>query len=234
MSNEQQLLDSLKWVTAICAGPTSASTRRRRPAPSRSPSSAWAAASRAACRSRTSCGTLAAPAPTPSPVPGRPRLGPGGPYDPDPGRPGTPIRRGRLPGRRGRVRRGLLRDHPREALAMDPQQRLLLEVAWEALERAGIDPAALRGSRTGVFVGAEHQDYGARLHGEHRRTRGLPAHRQRGQRRRPAGSRTRSGLEGPAVTVDTACSSSLVALHLAVPGAAPRRVRAGPGRRRRR
>ena len=36
---------------------------------------------------------------------------------------------------------------PREALEMDPQQRLMLEVVWEALERAGIRPEALRESR---------------------------------------------------------------------------------------
>ena len=39
---------------------------------------------------------------------------------------------------------------PREALAMDPQQRLLLEVCWEALERAGIDPASLQIGRAHV------------------------------------------------------------------------------------
>ena len=148
-------------------------------------------------------------------VPRRPGLG-RAPDDADRGR---RVMRGRAGSvhEAGEFDPGFFGISPREALAMDPQQRLLLEVCWEALERAGIDPA----------VAARHRDRGVRRD----QRPGLPgAAGASAEEDTSRGARWLTGnaasvvsgrvayvlgLEGPAVSVDTACSSSLVALHLA-------------------
>ncbi|NEC22725.1 type I polyketide synthase, partial [Streptomyces parvus] len=129
-------------------------------------------------------------------------------YDPKGVRPGSSyVREGGFLYDAGDFDPGFFGIAPKEAPMIDPQQRLLLEAAWEALERSGIDPRSLKGSRTGVYVGVQYHDYaGAASSGS--MVTGRVAYTL--------------GLAGPAVSVDTACSSSLVALHLAA-----RALRAG-------
>jgi acyl transferase domain-containing protein len=103
---------------------------------------------------------------------------------------------------------------PREAARMDPQQRLFLEVAWEALEDAGQTRDALKGSATGVFVGANSSDY---LQLQLQDPAAIDTYTIVGGANCIIANRLSYllDLRGPSMTIDTACSSSLVAVHLA-------------------
>ncbi|WP_435862589.1 type I polyketide synthase, partial [Streptomyces spectabilis] len=104
---------------------------------------------------------------------------------------------------------------PREAITMDPQQRLMLELSWEALEDAGIVPATLQDTQTGVFVGSIWDDYATLLHKHGHEA--ITQHTMSGLHRSIIANRVSYtlGLHGPSLTVDTAQSSSLVAVHAA-------------------
>ncbi|MDB9520561.1 polyketide synthase, partial [Dolichospermum circinale CS-1225] len=100
---------------------------------------------------------------------------------------------------------------PEEAIKMDPQHRLLLEVTWEALEEAGLIPANLVGTNTGVFVGLSGSEY-LKLLGKD------PAFESSvGTLECMVANRVSSYFDfrGPSMAINTACSSALVAVDRA-------------------
>ncbi|OCB38417.1 polyketide synthase [Mycobacterium malmoense] len=136
-------------------------------------------------------------------------------YDPEPGVPGRSV-----------TRWGAFLDDvagfdcdffgmtEREATAIDPQHRLLLETSWDAIEHAGLDPADLSHSQTGVFVGLTHGDYEL-LSADCGAAEGPYGFTGTSNSFASGRIAYTLGLHGPAVTVDTACSSGLMAVHQA-------------------
>jgi acyl transferase domain-containing protein len=138
-------------------------------------------------------------------------------YDPDPAVPGrTHAPYGAFVDDIDLFDAPFFRISPIEAANMDPQQRLLMEVSWEALEHAGIAADALRGTRTGVFVGVCSGDYGMHTLGSRIPER-LGAFSGTGVAASVGAGRLSYfyGFHGPSFPVDTACSSSLLSVHLA-------------------
>ncbi|XP_008574493.1 PREDICTED: fatty acid synthase [Galeopterus variegatus] len=104
--------------------------------------------------------------------------------------------------------------HPKQAHTMDPQLRLLLEVTYEAIVDGGINPASLRGTHTGVWVGVSGSEASEALS---RDPETLLGYSMVGCQRAMMANRLSFFFDfrGPSIALDTACSSSLLALHSA-------------------
>lgn len=96
----------------------------------------------------------------------------------------------------------------KEALEMDPQHRFSLESACKAIESAGYSLKQLRGSNTGVFVGAENNGYEKLFSkNENNTTTGTLVSYIAGR------ISYLLDLHGEAATISSACSSALYAVY---------------------
>ncbi|KAJ2944093.1 hypothetical protein O0L34_g18059 [Tuta absoluta] len=101
--------------------------------------------------------------------------------------------------------------HGKQAHLMDPQLRLLLELTHEAVVDAGVSPAELRGSRTGVYVGCSNSETEELWTQDPDKINGYAL---TGCCRAMFPNRISYtfDLKGPSYAIDTACSSSMFAL----------------------
>ncbi|MBB4730092.1 3-oxoacyl-(acyl-carrier-protein) synthase/NAD(P)-dependent dehydrogenase (short-subunit alcohol dehydrogenase family)/aryl carrier-like protein, partial [Xanthomonas arboricola] len=109
---------------------------------------------------------------------------------------------------------------PYDARAMDPQALILLEESLKTWYHAGYLPDEIRGSRTGVYLGARSQ------HRADDESLGLAPNPilATGQNYLAANVSQFFDLRGPSLVVDTACSSALAAADLAVQALCSRRA----------
>ena len=108
---------------------------------------------------------------------------------------------------------------PVEANLLDPQQRMMLETSWLALEDAGIDPAGLKGSQTGVYTGISNDEYRMLVVDSSRPSEAAESlYALSGTNLNGTSGRVSFvlGLMGPSKAVDAACASAMVAVHDAV------------------
>ncbi|MGH0126077.1 UNVERIFIED_CONTAM: hypothetical protein FKN15_016292 [Acipenser sinensis] len=102
--------------------------------------------------------------------------------------------------------------HPKQAHTMDPQLRLMMEISYEAIVDGGINPVAMRGSNTGVYIGVSGSEAAEAFS---RDPEELLGYSMTGCQRAMFANRLSYFFDfnGPSTAIDTACSSSLLALE---------------------